>query len=407
MINCMNKFGVKQRCLKGNQSLNELMLLSLHYTQDVNYYICDDNFIFLGIVNKNILLEANLSTENFSQVNLIDLCSKSLKEIVYLGKNDLLYKKLNEVFCNCFTTEAVIIDKETNRIVGIINRQDFFNDEFIVKAENDKEIIIYRDFSHTYQPYNKNLNKFAYNINSQHGEDGIIKAIFEKIGTTTKFAVEFGGWDGIYLSNIRNLIIENDFGGLFIEGDSEKASLLKKNYIDYPQVSCIENYVGLKENNLDDILLENNVPENIDLMSIDIDGYDYHVWDALRKYRPRIIVIEYNPSIPNEIVLINPYSEDIFTGSSAAALVELGRKKGYSLIAVTQTNLIFIIDEEYEKLEIWDNSLQTLRPTDRLSDGRYFQTYNKKIIFTGFNAYIWSSGEKFSDTENDFIFSNL
>ena len=93
----------------------------------------------------------------------------------------------------------------------------------------------------------------------------------------------------------------------------------------------------------------------IDVLSIDIDGYDYHVWDAVQDYRPRIVIIEYNPSIPNDIIAINPHREDIFTGSSAAALVELGRKKGYSLIAVTQTNLLFVVNEEYDKLEIWDN----------------------------------------------------
>lgn len=406
MLNSMSKFGVKQRCLKGNQSINELMLLSLHYTQDVNYYISDDNFNFLGIINKKMLLEADLSADNISKIKLMDICSKSLNEIVYLEGDEILFPKLNRVFCNTPATEVAIIQEDTNCLIGIISRQEFFNEEFIVKAENDDEIIIYRDFSHTYVPHKENLNKFAYNINSQHGEDGIINAVFDKIGTTTKFAVEFGGWDGIYLSNIRNLIVSKGFSGLFIEGNSEKADQLKKNYLDFPQVHCVESYVGLKKNLLDDILIENNVPKSIDLISIDIDGYDYHVWDTMHEYRPRIIVIEYNPSIPNEIILINPYSEDIFTGSSAAALVELGRKKGYSLIAVTQTNLIFIVDEEFEKLEIWDNSLQTLRPIDRLSDGKFFQTYNKKIIISGFNAYIWS-GENFSDSENEFIFNNL
>lgn len=151
---------------------------------------------------------------------------------------------------------------------------------------------------------------------------------------------------------------------------------------------------------------DNHAPEQIDVLSIDIDGYDYHVWDALQDYRPRIVIIEYNPSIPNDIVVINPHKEDIFTGSSAAALVELGRRKGYSLIAVTQTNLLFIVNEEYDKLEIWDNELSELRSVDRLSDGRYFQTYDKKIVLTGHNAYIWS-GEAFEGGENKYYFSNI
>ncbi len=50
------------------------------------------------------------------------------------------------------------------------------------------------------------------------------------------------------------------------------------------------------------------------------------------------------------------------------------------MIAVTQTNLLFIVNEEYDKLEIWDNELSVLRPVDRLGDGKYFQTYDKKLF---------------------------
>lgn len=142
------------------------------------------------------------------------------------------------------------------------------------------------------------------------------------------------------------------------------------------------------------------------MLSIDIDGYDYHVWDALENYRPRVVIIEYNPSVPNDIMLVNPHSDSIFIGSFAAAMVELGRKKEYSLIAATQTNLLFVVNEEYEKLEIWDNSLDALRAGDRLSDGKFFQTYDGRIVFTGFNSYIWS-GKPFGSGENQYIFTNI
>ncbi len=202
------------------------------------------------------------------------------------------------------------------------------------------------------------------------------------------------------------MIVGKGFSGLFIEGDKKRAEELRNNYKDYPQVVCVEAYVGFRTNTLDSILHDSNAPEQIDILSIDIDGYDYHVWDAVQDYRPRVVIIEYNPSIPNDIMVVNPHMENVFTGSSAAALVELGRRKGYSLIAVTQTNLLFIVNEEYDKLEIWDNELSVLRPVDRLGDGKYFQTYDKKIVFTGHNSYIWS-GEPFEDGDNRFYFSNI
>lgn len=140
--------------------------------------------------------------------------------------------------------------------------------------------------------------------------------------------------------------------------------------------------------------LYKNAPEQIDLISIDIDGYDYHVWDSLKEYRPRVIIIEYNPSIPNDMVVVNPRSETAFCGSSAAAFVELGRRKGYSLAVVTTTNLIFVAEEEYDKLEIWDNSLDVLREKNILMDGRFFQTYRKEVILAGYTQYIWEGGAK-------------
>ncbi len=405
MINNIQKFGVRQRCMKGGQSLWDLMATALHYKRDMNFYIYENDWHFLGTINRQVLLKHNIDNED-RNLRLQDICVQDWEGIVRWTEDKQLIKLLNDAFMDHPIEEAVIVDEKTGRMTGIINRREFFNEALLPTPEDDEEMICYREFSHYYDTCRSGLNQYAYNVNSQHGEDGILKAIFDKIGTTSKYAVEFGGWDGIYLSNIRELIVRRGFAGLFIEGDRERAEKLRSNYADYPRVACVEAFVGFRTNTLDSILRDNHAPEQIDVLSIDIDGYDYHVWDALQDYRPRIVIIEYNPSIPNDIVVINPHKEDIFTGSSAAALVELGRRKGYSLIAVTQTNLLFIVNEEYDKLEIWDNELSELRSVDRLSDGRYFQTYDKKIVLTGHNAYIWS-GEAFEGGENKYYFSNI
>jgi hypothetical protein len=181
------------------------------------------------------------------------------------------------------------------------------------------------------------------------------------ISFQSKVAVEFGGWDGIYLSNIRNLVLENDMRAIFIEGDKEKAEEGRQNYIDNPKVSFINEFVGIKKyKRLDDILSEYNCPVDIDLISIDIDGWDYWVWDSLTKYRPRIVVIEFMTSMYKDKVVINPKDEQTRTGSSARALLELGKRKGYELICVTGCNLIFCACEEYKKIGIKDNSLDAL-----------------------------------------------
>ena len=237
---------------------------------------------------------------------------------------------------------------------------------------------------------NDNLNYFAKNIFSQHGEDGILERLLDLIGTQEKYAVEFGAWDGIFLSNIRNLIVNHGYKGLFIEGDFEKMAECKENYKDNENVSCVQDFVGFIEHKkLDVFLKENNIPKNFDVLVIDIDGYDYHVWESLVDYRPRIVIIEYNASMPNDVFFVNPYSESIFMGSSAVAMVVLGFQKGYELVATTTTNCIFVVEEEYDKVCISDNRLTTLRYENHLSDGVFYQTYNKQFLMQGYKNYIW------------------
>lgn len=400
--NLMDKFGVKQRCMKGSMYLTDLFLTALHYEHDVNFYIYENDFRYLGTINRRQLFQMNLSSELCRTLTLGELCQSLQSELdaVYCGELEPLGDTLLKAFQEQFplSDEVAVIDKDTMRLTAIYSRKDFFHELYSVYAEDETEMICYREQSFQYYKIKaESLNQYAKNINTQHGEDGILSELFDRIGTTSKYAVEFGGWDGIFLSNIRNLIIERGFSGLFIEGDAERAQNLLKNYEDYPNVDCMAAYVGFRgEYTLERILKEKHAPEQIDLISIDIDGYDYHVWDALKEYHPRVIIIEYNPSIPNEIVFINPYNESIFCGSSAAALVELGRQKGYSLVAVTETNLIFVTDEEYDKVQIWDNSLDVLRRTSRLCDGKFFQTYDKQVILTGLANYIWS-GEPFDE----------
>ncbi len=410
--NLLNKFGVRQRCIEGARPLTDLLLTDMHYEHDVNYYIYSGNLFFLGTLNRKLMLDANLSPEECREITCGELCERIQNckscDVVYYRETEPLGYVLHSAFKEKFpfSDELVLVETDTKRLIAIFNRKDFFHEIYSVNAESEGEFVCYREMSHHYAFPRDNLNKYARNINSQHGEDGILAAIFDKIGTTSKYAVEFGGWDGIYLSNIRDLIISRGFSGLFIEGEKERAENLLKNYADNPNVTCIAAYVGFRgENTLDRILKRANAPKKIDLISIDIDGYDYHVWDALSEYHPRVIIIEYNPTIPNDIFCVSPKTEDLFCGSSAAAMVELGRKKGYSLVAVTETNCIFVTEEEYDKLQIWDNDLDTLRKTTRLSDGRYFQTYDKRVMLTGFTTYIWE-GTPFTN-DDTFYFTGI
>jgi hypothetical protein len=112
---------------------------------------------------------------------------------------------------------------------------------------------------------------------------------------------------------------------------------------------------------LDYLLRPHPIPEHFDFLSIDIDGNDYHAWEAIEAYRPRLVLIEYNQTIANAVDFVQSRDPATNQGASAAALVNLAKRKGYELIAVTQINLLFTTHELFGLFDITDNSLAAMR----------------------------------------------
>ena len=185
-----------------------------------------------------------------------------------------------------------------------------------------------------------------YDVYSQTGEDGIISKILEIIPENDKWCVELGAWDGEYLSNTKYLIKSQDYSAILIEGDKTKFRELQHNYSLHKNVITINQFVGFnKENNLDIILSKTLIPLNFDLLTIDIDGNDYHIWDSLTKYKPKVVIIEFNQTFPTHIPFVQPANPSINHGSSILSISELGRKKGYELVSVLAFNAFFVRKE--------------------------------------------------------------
>jgi len=187
------------------------------------------------------------------------------------------------------------------------------------------------------------LLAYERNITSQCGEDGVIAHALESIGERDRWCVEFGAWDGIHASNTRALIEREDYRAVLIESDPARFDALRRTYAEHPQILTVRRVVGFEgPDRLDAILAESEIPRAFDLLSIDIDGNDYHVWDALTDYRPKLVVIEYNPTIPNEVDFVQPRDLAVRQGSSLTALHRLAQAKGYQLIHATVVNAIFV-----------------------------------------------------------------
>ncbi|MBU0571100.1 MAG: hypothetical protein KJ995_08305 [Candidatus Omnitrophica bacterium] len=217
-------------------------------------------------------------------------------------------------------------------------------------------------------------------VYSQTGEDGIIEKILEIIPNNDKWCIEFGAWDGLFLTNTRHLIESKGYSAVLIEADKKKFGNLQRNYSHRNNIILINKFVGFGEHdNLDQILCPAPVPYDFDLLSIDIDGNDYHVWKAFSKYRPKLIVVEFNPTIPTHMRFIQPADPSINQGASLLSLVELGKEKGYELVSVLPFNAFFVRREDYPLFQIESNGPGVLRTSlDHITylfsgyDGRMF-----------------------------------
>jgi hypothetical protein len=236
---------------------------------------------------------------------------------------------------------------------------------------------------------NNILQKFAADITSQSGEDGILKRIFEILPVSDRWCVEFGAWDGKKFSNTYNLIANNGWSGVLIEAQEAKFIELLKTYEGNEKAHCIKEFVEFEgERSLDNILAKTPIPDDFDLLSIDVDSTDYHIWDSVKQYRPKVVVVEYNPSIPNDIYFIQDADFNLNHGNSLLALTELGKSKGYELVATTSTNGIYAKSEYYPLFGIEDNSLDKMRNEQPWAT-KVFQLYDGTMVVAGLNKMIW------------------
>lgn len=233
------------------------------------------------------------------------------------------------------------------------------------------------------------LLAYGHNITSEHGEDGIIEKIFSIIGEGSKWCVELGALNGTHGSNVWHLIKEKDWSGVLIEADRTYFEKLQQEYAAVPRAHCVNAFVSFEgEQSLDKIFARTPIPHIFDLFSLDIDGSDYHLWDSMTDYRPQVMVVEFNPSIPHEVLFIQPRDMTIFQGSSLRAFVELGKRKGYELVAANEGNAFFVLKELFPKFGIADNSIDVLH-TDHHFETKLYQLYDGTLRIAGYDRLIW------------------
>jgi hypothetical protein len=224
---------------------------------------------------------------------------------------------------------------------------------------------------------------------SQYGEEGVIRKILDTLLERDSWSVEFGAWDGMHLSVTRSFILDDSYSAVLIEANRAKFQQLCANYKEISQVHPVCQFVGFTPaDSLDDILSRTPCPKNFDFLVIDIDGNDYHVWQAFSKYRPKVVCIEFNPTIPTEVEHVQPADPGTSFGSSLRSMVKLGKEKGYELVAVVMCNAFFVDAKYFSEFGIADNRPEVLR-TDTSAVTWLYSGYDGEIRITGCKTLPW------------------
>mgnify|MGYP001225992320 FL=1 len=220
----------------------------------------------------------------------------------------------------------------------------------------------------------KRLLKYGFKAYSQTDEDGIIQEIFQRIGVTNKTFIEIGVGDG--LENNTLFLLLKGWKGFWVDGDLKNIKAIHNKFLflkDSGRLSIKQAWID--KDNIDSLINDFGLPQEIDLLSIDIDGNDYHVFKNIVSLNPRVVVIEYNAKLPPPVKWVMTYNQchtktntDYF-GASLKSFEYLFQKKGYLLVGcnIIGVNAFFVrkdlieehfhsdcsAENHYEALKFW------------------------------------------------------
>lgn len=202
---------------------------------------------------------------------------------------------------------------------------------------------------------NKSIQNYEFRVFSQWGEDGIIQFLLSHLEVRRKIFVEFGVQN--YLeSNTRFLLVNNNWAGLIIDASAENISYIKKDPI-YWQYNLKAVHAFVNKDNINNIFYENGIQGEVGILSIDIDGNDYWIWQSINIIKPAIVITEYNFRFGNKRAVTIPYNENfirskahysmIYYGASLKALYLLAQQKGYVFVGCNSAgaNAFFVRED--------------------------------------------------------------
>lgn len=185
-------------------------------------------------------------------------------------------------------------------------------------------------------PYPQRLTARRFRLASQNEEDGLTLALLEEVGVAHARFVEIGS--GLSGGNAAFLARECGWSGLMVDGagPARMAQVGRR----FPTATAVHAWVT--RDNINDLIAGHGFGGEVDLFSLDLDGNDYWIWEAMTACSPRVVILEYNSMFGPERAVTIPYEADfnrhrhhtMYYGASLAALTQAARRKGYRLVAV-------------------------------------------------------------------------
>ncbi len=188
-------------------------------------------------------------------------------------------------------------------------------------------------------PANVDFRKVGFKVFSQFDEDGIIQYLINRLPIASKTFIEFGV-ENYEESNTRFLLLNDHWQGMVLDARASDIRYIQQDQI-YWQYDLQAKCTWITRENINGLLRDAGFGSDVGLLSIDIDGNDYWIWEAIESVRPMIVIIEYNSLLGLQPIAV-PYKEDfdrteshysnLYYGASLGALQHLAQKKGYLLL---------------------------------------------------------------------------
>jgi hypothetical protein len=196
------------------------------------------------------------------------------------------------------------------------------------------------------------LSDAEFRVFSQWGEDGILEWLIQRVPLCTPRFIEFGV-ENYREANTRFLLENRNWKGLVIDGSAEHIDSVRRQEF-YWRHDLTAVCAFIDRDNIKDLIINNGFSGAIGILSVDIDGNDYWVWQAINCVNPELVICEYNAVFGDIVPVTIPYKPDfqrtaahpsnLYWGASIRAFEVLAERKGYDLIGTNMagTNAFFI-----------------------------------------------------------------